>query len=445
MSEEFLDMLDLSAIDTDTTTDRETPEVETGLETPEVEETDTDTDTETPEAETTAEKEESTDGRKVPDSVRKAIKSLKESGPEGVAAAKVLNETYGREQAYKQVFPDVATAKAAQASIQSFESHGGVEAAQQTLSEVENIDALLREGDPAVLDTLAEIAGEGFNKLAPAMLERLEKTDPTAYTAAIKPHLARAITGSGLQGALESVYEALETSRTPGATQEFREKFEQKATELLKKIYGWADKAGKDEPTAEPVKKDDKLTAREQAIATRENTAFTKEIETDLSPKMSASVKTATDPYFKNQLKALTPAARKDLIQGIYNEAAELVQADKVYQDQKNGLIRGKNRDSVKASQVMSAKFDSVVVQATKNVISRRYGKSAPTKAQAQAQGATDTKGAPAVVKGKGTIEKPVLVKELPDRKDVDLGKTTEALMMRGIRVLKNGSVIKLS
>src|ERR1700761_8632901 len=83
----------------------EPAEVEEPLELPEGEQPEGETE-ELPEAEG-AEEEQPTDGRKVPDDVRKALKAFRDASPENGKAAKALSDSYFREQAYKTVFPTV--------------------------------------------------------------------------------------------------------------------------------------------------------------------------------------------------------------------------------------------------------------------------------------------------------------------------------------------------
>jgi hypothetical protein len=383
-------------------------------------------------AEPTEEEQEPTDGRKVPDDVRKALKALRDSSPENAKAARALNDVYGREQAYKQVFASVKDAQAAQSTIQTIESFGGLEAVQTTVAEIEEIDQLLQAGDFKAIDKLVEVSGEGFSKIAPEMLNRLQSSNPDAYAAAIRPHLVDAIGKSGLSDAFGAVIQALDLANTPGATAEFKGKFEGQAKEGLSKIYQYLQNLGKQAPVTAPVQDTGKFTEREQALASREAAAFNTEVASLANGKMNTSLSKAVAPY----VGKFTPDQRKDFTQSVYDEIGKLVKADKVYQGQKDSLFKSKTKDAGKIATLMGAKFDAVVGQAAKNVYSRRYGTTAPAAAKSATQGQPAT----AVAAGK-----PTLVNELPNRNDVDWSKTDEDMMIRGIRVLKNGKTVKLN
>jgi hypothetical protein len=390
---------------------------------------------ETPEAE--GEPEETPDGRKVPDEVRKALKAFRDASPENAKAASALRDSYGRELAYKNEFATVKDAQNAKATLATVESYGGVEGIQATMAEIEEVDQLLAAGDPKALDKIIEVAGEGFSKIAPAMLDKLQASNPDAYAATIRPHLVDAIGKSGLSEAFSAVIQSMEISREPGASPEFRSKYEKQATEGLSKIYQYLQNLGKTPaPTGAPTTgAPDKLSERETAIAAREAQHFNQEVGSQANVKMNASLEKAISPYLR-QLK-LGPQAKSDFVQGVYDEVAKLAKADPNYQRNKDAMFKAKTKDAGKIAQLMSAKFDEVVGQATKTVAGRRYGKAtaATGNPKAGSQGAAPV----AAVAGK-----PILVKELPKFTDVDWNKTDDEMTMRGIRVLKNGRTVKL-
>lgn len=450
------DALDLGfdPIDLDFSTDTEvdTPEVDLEVDTPEVDgEADgetTDTDKEGSEG-VKEDQEKQQDGRKAPDAVRKALKAFRESSPEHAAAAKQLNDAYGRYEAYKGVFGKVEDARAAKTTLDTIETMGGFEGVQNTIADIEEVDRLLATGDVSVIDRIAEVAGEGLHKITPALIDRLQKDSPDAYKAAIRPHVVSAIASSGLSGAFAAVLNNLDMAKTPGANDEFKQKFEKQALEGLSSIYKFLEGLGKPEETDSTSKPDtkatDALTAREKALNDREESSFRQDVGVKANPEMNQSLSKALNPYLK-QLK-LGEVAKQDLVQGIYEEIGKLVNADKDYQKQKDTLFKAKNRNSANIAKFISSKFDSVASQAAKNVVGRRYGKSpaakgAPSPVKPNAQGAGTKSETPA--KGIGSLESPVKVKEFPDRKDIDIKGTTDEQIARGIRKLRTGKFIQL-
>lgn len=397
----------------------------------------------TPEGEETpaeGEEEQPTDGRKLPDDVRKALKALRDQGPEHAKAARLMNDVYGREQAYRSVYPTVKDAQTAQSTIQAIDTYGGLDAVRTTIAEIEEIDSLLQAGDGKAVEKIFEVSGEGFGKIAPAMLDKLQASNPEAYAAAIRPHLVSAIGSSGLTEAFNAVIEAQQFSREAGASPEFKMKYEKIANEGLAKIRDYLGNLKTQAATPPPTAAagTDRLSERETAIATREAQAFNTEVGTQANSKMNVSLEKAISPYLR-QLK-LGPQAKSDFVQGVYDEVAKLAKADKVYQGNKDAMFKSKTKDAGKIANLMASKFDEVVGTAAKTVAARRYGKSSP------ASGTTTTaKGnTTATVTGPGSAAKPILVKELPKFTDVDWNKTDDDMTMRGIRVLKSGKVVRL-
>ena len=381
---------------------------------------------EAPEGEET---QEQRDGRNTPDGIRKAIKSLRETHP---AEAKLINDAYGRSEAYKQVFPTVKDAQTAHAALQSLQELGGVEGIQGQLSDIAEIDSMLEAGDPAVLDKIAHVAGEGLNKLAPEILNRLEKSSPEQYNAAVKPHLVKALASSGLQNAIVSLFENLQTAKTPGATEEFRKTFEGKADKTMADIANWLQNLGKVDPAQSTTKAPDAaMTAREHAIAHREDKAFNQDVQSNINGPMNKAMEKELAPYLAKQLKGLGHEAKADLVQGIYDEVGRLAKADKVYQDQIKAAMTGKRRDAAKAAQLMSAKFDKLASEATKNVVNKRYGK---------AKSAPTSKGTP--VATKQTPGAPIKVAAKPESSQFDWKKTTQDMIFKGQAYLTSGKLV---
>jgi hypothetical protein len=405
------------------------------LETPEVE-------GEQPEVEEPAEGEEGEqtdvekrDGRQTPDAIRKALKAFREGSPEHAKAAKVLNDAFGHAEAYKAVFPKVADAQAAQATIRSFEPYGGVEGAQTTLAEIQEIDAMLADGDPAVLDHIAEIAGEGLNKLVPEILNRMQASNPQEYVEILGPIVGQAVAQAGISSQLQKIYTALVNSRREDAPASFKKDHQDVADKLLDDLFQWSENLGKAEPITKKTNTvDAKLSAREQAIQQKENAAFDQEVGAAANETMNKGLTRELSPYL-DKLN-LTREAKQDLVDGIYAEVSKLALADKVYQKNRDAARSAKNRDPQKVAALINAKFAQVLPQAVKAVVTRRYPNGISAKPAVKKSAPSTQPSAPG---------KPIPVKELPDRSQVDWTKTTDAMMTRGIRVLKSGKTVQLS
>ena len=86
--------------------------------------------------------------------IRAALKAFREASPEHAQAAKLLNDGYSRAEAYKEVFPDVATARNVRAALDTIGGIEGLSELQSTIASVEETDSMLYAGDPNVLDQI---------------------------------------------------------------------------------------------------------------------------------------------------------------------------------------------------------------------------------------------------------------------------------------------------
>jgi hypothetical protein len=421
--------------------------VETGadefeLETPELETPDADVTENTEDDETEGESEEATetpeDGRKFPDAVRKALKEFRESNPANAKAAEALKNSFGRDQAYKAVFPEPADAVKAHATLQELGGYeGGVDGIKTTLAEVEEIDALLAAGDPACLDRLQEIAGEGLNKLAPEILNRMKASNPTAYADVLRPIVSQAVAAAGYDTRIEAIWSALQNARRSDAPESFKNEAQDEADLLIKDLYKNLKALG---TAAEPVTKanpaTEALTAREKAIQDKENQFFDAEVGKITDTEFQKGLLKEFNPYF-DKLK-LNQAQKDGLVSDFWADVTKMCSADKVYLKNLNAAKSAKARTPDKVAAVVNAKFSAIVAQVAKSVVTKRYpqgAKSAVVKPAVK----------PAAAAGVGTLAKPILVKEVPERSQIDFTKTTEDMLSRSIRVLKTGKVVKVA
>jgi hypothetical protein len=360
---------------------------------------------------------EAHDGRAVPAKVRSALKAFRDGNPEHAEAAKLLQDSYGRAEAYKQVFPKVEDARAAHTLIESIGGPAGVADVQRQLQDVDEIDALLAEGNIEVLDRIAPIAGEGLNKLAPEILNRMQKTNPEVWASTIKPHLAAALDQVGMPAAIQSLWQAFQNSRRADAPDSFKKEAAEQAEGIMQGIHRWLRDQGKVDPAA--AKPDQKITQREQALQQREQEAFRGDVGAKANVGINASLKKELTPYLAKL--SLSDESRADLVQGIWDEAGKFVKADKVYQGQKDAAFKAKNRDAGKIASLMQAKFDSVVAQAVKTVVNRRYP--AGVKPGVAKPGVVQ----PGVTKpGVQAAGAPIKIAAKPDRSQINWAKTTQ-------------------
>jgi hypothetical protein len=401
--------------------------VETGLE-----------DTETVEDDGTGEGEgEGTvDGRKLPAQVRSFLKTAKESDPAQAGTIKELGDGYFRYQAYKQVFPKVEDARAASAALQAIGGQDGIADIQSRIADMEEVDALLASGDVSVLDRVAEIAGEGLVKLAPAFIDRVAQQSPEAFGEMVRPHLVAALNGAGLGTVLGQLAEAFEMSNMPGASAEFKQAAQNKASTLIKNMMGWLQQQNE---AVQNSKKnavnpsEQKLSEREKALQAKEENSFREGIRSTTSSHFNEVTGKALGPYLK-QLN-LSTEAKRDLAQGVIDEVSRLMEGDQAYQKQVKALLSAKNRDAKRIASFINAKIDAIAEQATKSVVMRRYGNTLNGKRSAAQGGKKPGQQKPTTA----AAGAPVRIAQKPDRSLIDYDKTSDMDLVQGRATLKNG------
>ena len=159
------------------------------------------------------------DGRKGPQNIRNSIKAASEAIPEQAEAFKQLGNAYFREQAYKQHFP---TPQEAASAKQLIEGIGGVEGAATLTQRIQGYDAqdeALRSGSPEVLDAFFKDFADGAVALAPHYLDKLQQTNPQAFTAAIAPHAIALLESSGVGGHLQAILNETDPARAKALVQ----------------------------------------------------------------------------------------------------------------------------------------------------------------------------------------------------------------------------------
>lgn len=369
------------------------------------------------------------DARRLPSQIRSALKQFRDQFPDQAPVARALNDAYGRYTAYQQVFPKVEEARQARATLEALGGTDGVADIQARVADMEEIDSLLSAGDPAVLDKIRDIAGEGLGKLAPHLLDSLEQSDPEAYAGAIRPHLVAGLENAGFQQALYQLSEALRTDNKDAATK------------ILSGMAEWFNQQKRDTEQSRrstPDPREAQLTEREKQIQQREETAFRESLRGTTSTHANQTLGKTLSPYLK-QLN-LSLEAKQDLAQGIYDEVGRLLESDAGYQRQIKAMMGAKNRDMGRLTSFMNAKLTEIAPTAVKAVVTRRYG--ATLGKQGAPAAKTNAAAQPKTAATAGTPNAPVRIAEKPGREMIDYQKTSDDDLVRGRAWLKSGKFV---
>ena len=189
--------------------------------------------------------------------MRAAVRELAQQHPDKAKYLKHLGEQHARQFALTQIDPKGIDGVREKYALLDGLVRGDVKgvdaltAIQEELAGVEEVDNLLASGDPRAFDALGEDFNAGLAKLAPAYLERIQKTDPAAFEAAITPHVISALASSDALKAFNDLVDVLNTKDDPRLDD--AAKFKYVFTALAKMAEGFNGlqaKAGQVKPAA---------------------------------------------------------------------------------------------------------------------------------------------------------------------------------------------------
>jgi hypothetical protein len=361
-------------------------------------------------AEQPEQQEQAGDGRTLPKEVQTALKALKELHPEHAKALDELRKSYFSSKQHAEFFKSPTEARQAKATLDIVGGSEGIANLQSQVAAIEQVDSAFEQGDPTVLDDIASDYPDGFKKLIPAALDKLQTMDAAAYGKAMQPHVFSAMEAAGVGSVLGAIAEAVAANDLA------------KAKDLLGKSLTWykgqEQQAGTRQKTDDPerVKFENE---RKQFQETKEK-SFREDIGRQTLSHQSSEINKALVPYLKS--KALSADAKADLNDGVNREINRLLKADATYQSQVKALLTAKTRDPGKIVQYINAAVAEAAPKAVKALWARRYGTTVAAKPAATGtQKTTVTQQNPAA-------SGPLKISAKPNREDVDWAKTKDIL-----------------
>jgi hypothetical protein len=368
---------------------------------------------------------ERTDGRKGPASLRNTLKTLSESAPEHAAALKALGASHFRAEAYRKEFATPAEAASAKALITDLGGVEGLANIQQSQSHYQAQDERLKNGDPAVLDTIFQEFGEGAAQLAAPFLEKLATANPTALQAAVVPYAISMLENAGFSNTIKAIYNESDPA---------------KVKQMVAGMYNWfqqqAQSAGQlnAKPTKNPA--EDRLKQQQTELQTERETLFTQgvsgRINTSLRPQLDKTVdQLAKKNKWNDEQKA-------EFTRRLSNDIDRQMKADKTYMGQVGIRYAAKNRSHDSVANYIAGEYMRVLnskdgAMKTEAAFNRLIGKQTGTK---QGTGTGVVKPTtPQTAPGGG----PVRVSQRPSDDQIDFSKTDTFSLMKSEAWLKNG------
>lgn len=412
-------MIDEAAVETPEVEAPETAELETPeTEAAEVPEAEAAEPVEPAEGEETEEQEEvegqtaaSPDGRKMPDSLKKALAAVKATSPE---AAKELRGIYFANQEYRTIFPTVADATTAKTLIDEI---GGPEGVQEIAAEREewgSIDRQYSEGSPDFIKNIAESNPEAFVKIAPHAINEWATRAPEQYAYFAQSLTVNMLKNAGIPEKLESAYNAAETPQLKAAIADVYNKI----VDMHEKAQNFAQRR--------PDPEREKFQQEKQAFEQQRRASF----EDGVAKQAEAHRDKLIDPEVDRILagRKIDDEARANINRMVNAEIEQ--QLALVSDFEKKLEAHYRTGDAQKSVNYIKSQYDRIVPEAVKKVVAplyRNIAAPAPRKPAAQAKpGAQPVRGE-------------VTLKEMPEWKDIDFTKCTTADVASGWAILKSG------
>lgn len=352
------------------------------------------------------------DGRKMPDSLKKAIAALKPTSPE---AAKEIKGLFFSNQEYRSAFPKPADAVAAKTLIEEIGGQEGIQQIQAEREEWNQIDQGFAEGKKEFVTGLAEGNPEAFLKTAPHVINEFAARAPEQYG-----YYANTVSLNTLANA------GLSIDTLAGAYQRYADNPQAQAiiAEVHNALVGLKEKTTQFEQR--------RMDPREEALKQKE-TAFEQKRRGDFE----SGVATQAEKYLADKMqpeidrvvagRKIDPDAMKGYQKMVQDEVQRRLAEIPGFADKLEALYR--TGDAKKSVDYVQAQYNRILPEAAK-VIAPFLRNIAPGKI---VKTGTKTGGARTASPGE------IVLKDMPSWEQVDQDKTTVADMIQGHAILKNG------
>lgn len=363
------------------------------------------------ETERTKDEEVSQDGRTLPKHLQAALRQLKDAAPENAKAVAELRKAFFQSSAYAKTFGSPAQAQSAKVALDLVGGQEGIAKLQSHVSAIELVDQSFEQGDPVVIDDVAADFPDGFKKLIPYAIEKLQQMDVAAYGKALQPHVYGAIEAAGLGEVLAGMQQALQENKPEDLKR------------LLGQTLAWLDRqkqqAGQRKAGPDPERQ--KFETERQEFKSQQERAFRGDIGRQTISYQNQLMERQLAPYLKG--KQLSTEAKTDLADGVNREISRLLKANSAYQTQVRAMLSAKTRDPQAIVRYINAAVGETVPNAVKSVWSRRYGVMPARQAAQRTQATANTEAA------RATAGAPIKIAQKPNREDVDWAKDPKRML----------------
>jgi hypothetical protein len=381
---------------------------------------------------------EKIDGRRGSKEYRDALKAWGAT-PEGAKFAKQAQTDHFRAHEIATLEPNGLTAmREKYALLESVGGPAAITQMQERIAETDAVDAALAAGDPKALESLGPDFDPGLAKLAPQILDRVMRSNPEAYAAAILPHLMSGLMNSPMVGDLNRMIDALQAPHLDDKGKLAA------VTQLLGRIGQWFDanekKAGqlKAAPTVD----------KERGQFEQERTKFEQEQQqahwnNGIAPQVASFEKSKLEELYKpyeGKLK-LDAAAKADLFETFKARMTAAGRADAAYMKQMEIYRKQKNPDPAIVANFVKAAINRHAKNVVEGAIKARYGRFLGAAKKTTGAATTTVQGARSSTTTAGQAA--VVVSAKPKPEEIDYQRTSEKDQWDGLYTLKTGKKVQ--
>jgi hypothetical protein len=357
------------------------------------------------------------DWRKVPENLKAFFKT---------AEGKAAKDAWFERNAYKEKFPEGI--KQVNELTAFLDEHGGREGLTTALgeltgkaAELDGIASKMASGDPSLITDFAQNSPDGFAKIAPVVAEQWAKVDPEGWGAAMSGVMAATIASNGVPMFLEKMGMLLEFGKT------------EDAMKMLGDLKGWAGSFG--QKAVAP-----RTEMKQQASKDDGRAAFEKEKQDFFISKIRDEADaTFRTPMIAKELESFAKrrpndTEAKDLaISTVRSQVMERMKADSGYQKSLTAFTsRGDKEGAMKLLKSREAAAIAEIAPKVGRMIFGNPGAAAAAAAKTAAISGSKPEA------GFTTVDK------APAPQLIDRFRTTDAMIMRGQFILKDGRKMAL-
>lgn len=352
------------------------------------------------------------------------VKFLREQtklSPEGAKLHRALQDGYFRAAEYTKLFSNIDEARTLKTHFEALGGFDGLTELQTLQSDVAELDRKVAEGNPDVINAMAEESPEGFKKLVPAALDTLYRVDPHAYNELLLPLVARTLVDSPLADSVAIAIERLQGGETDAALRE------------LGRIAATFD--GLRTRASQPRAAASQTTAAAPSTTAAPDAALAQvgqEIRGYLDSTVREGLKAALEG------RNVSDGARNRVVNAVVAEVDAAFANDRNYAARVNALLRAGQTD--RAIAFIKQSVDQVRPRALRQVVSELYG-AAPAKPAARPAVTPATKGtAPAAPRAASTATQ---LTRAPRFQDIDWNQTSQTAYVAHRAILKDGREVR--